>query len=97
MGGKDPNSLLALCGVDAALAVAFNVDNVFSYLPSEWKGQMTKAACHHRIQSRLSDAELRVWFEAEARHGSLVHNVWDAVGIGLHHRGRLKPRRVIPV
>lgn len=93
---KDPNNLLPLAGVDAAFAALFGGIRVTSYLPSEWKGQLTKDACHRRIETRLSPTELAILRAAAAAAGSeLGHNVWDAVGIGLHHNGRLARRRVI--
>ncbi|MEO9195847.1 MAG: hypothetical protein ABI445_19510 [Polyangia bacterium] len=82
----DPNDLLALCGVDAAVALILEPDETTAYAPSDWKGQLEKDTCHARIRSRLSPAELAV-FES-VRPKSLAHNAWDAVGIGLHHLGR---------
>lgn len=90
---EDPNDLLALAGVDAALALVFAPAPVTSYCPSEWKGQMKKSVCHARGWSRLVEAERRVPLEGPP---SLHHNVRDAVCLGLHHLGRLEPRRVIP-
>jgi hypothetical protein len=105
-GDKDPNDLLALCGIDAAVAtllleVGWEHGNPMSpskfvtYRPREWKGQMTKEACHTRLRSRLSPDETAVVDAASREAKSLAHNMLDAVGIGLHHLGRLAPRRVI--
>lgn len=91
----DPNDLLALCGVDAAIATMYPGAKVTCYAPSDWKGQLTKEACHARIRSRLSPAEIVVGIDAGAAAKSLAHNMWDAVGIALHHVGRLERRRVI--
>lgn len=93
----DPNDLLGLAAVDAAIAAHMWETPVGRYLPREWKGQLTKEACHHRILSRLDDGERQVLAQACEEAGSLAHNVMDAVGIGLHHIGRLKQVRVIPV
>lgn len=93
---RDPNDLLALCGVDSALAALFPDAKVSSYTVSEWKGQLTKEACHHRAHARLDAAERLVWDEAVRAGGTRAHNTLDAVGIGLHHLGRLERRRVIP-
>ncbi len=92
--GKDPNDLLALCGVDAAIAMFFSA-KTFTYLPAQWKGQMKKAPCHERIRGRLSAGELQVALKGAAVAGKLAHNMWDGIGIGMHHLGRLKPERVI--
>jgi hypothetical protein len=96
MDGVDPNDLIALSAVDAALATRL-AKPVYSYYPSDWKGQMTKEACRHRIRDRLSTDEYIVLLAADKEAGKgKAHNVYDAVGIGLHHTGRLAPRRVIP-
>lgn len=89
----DPNDLLALAGVDAAVAGIFGGVPVHSYAPSEWKGQMPKDVCQARIRSRLTPAEEHFAEAGAAAAGPAGHNVWDAVGIGLHHTGRLAPRR----
>lgn len=90
----DPNDLLALCGIDAALAALFKVSTK-SYQPHEWKGGVDKDPHHLRIEGRLQPSELRVASEAREDAGSLEHNVMDAIGIGLFHLGRLERRRVI--
>lgn len=91
--GADPNDLLALCGVNAALAALLAPAAASSYAPSEWKGQMKKGPSHLRVESRLG-AEEREVYEAGSL-GCRGHNVRDAVGIGLHHLGRLDRKRVI--
>ena len=91
--GADPNDLLALAGVAAAVVTTLPDARAWSYAPSEWKGQLPKAACHVRVRSRLSPAELAVAAAAAAAAGRLGHNVLDAVGVGLHHLGRLARRR----
>ncbi len=90
----DPNDLLGLAGICAAVAALFEVP-VFSYTPAEWAGQLPKATTKKltaysprtkRIMSRLSAVELgRV---------PVQHDALDAIGLGLHHLGRLAPRRV---
>jgi hypothetical protein len=82
----DQNDLISL----AILAGMLRPD--YLYLPREWKGQLPKAAMGERILSRLSLEERNRIVDA----GALTHNVIDAVGIGLHHLGRLAPKRVIP-
>lgn len=95
MDGQDPNDLIALSAIDGALAYRMGVKTT-SYVPSEWKGQMKKEPCHARIKSRLNPRELAILMDADNDAKSKAHNVYDAVGIGLHHLGRLKPVRVIP-
>lgn len=92
---EDPNDLLILAGVTSAFASACGSGTkVASYAPSDWKGQMPKEVCRGRISARLTAAE--EFFLATAAsevHERLSHNIWDAVGVGLHHLRRLKPRR----
>lgn len=92
--GADPNDLLCLAGVGAAVAAVLGGLPTASYAPSEWKGQLPHEACRRRVEGRLFPSELHLLKQADAAAGaSLAHNVWDAVGVGLHHLGRLAPRR----
>lgn len=95
----DPNDLLPLVGVGAAIGALFPDAKIVRYYPDEWKGQLPKIAMNMRAMGRLSPAE-RARVDAEdpdpAKPKAKGHNVWDAVGIGLHHLGRLSRERVIP-
>lgn len=93
---EDPNDLLALCGVQASIATLLEEAETYSYLPAEWKGQMKKEPCHQRIADRLAVPEQNVLILASDEAGSLSHNIWDAVGIGLFHLGRFDKKKVIP-
>jgi hypothetical protein len=88
----DPNDLLPLSGVDAALVTKLWHPSlvVRQYLPREWKGQAPKEVMCERIKSRLTPPELDRVFDA----GALTHNVLDAIGLGLHYLGRLSPKKV---
>lgn len=95
MHGEDPNDLLPLAAVDGAISSLFDVDTAF-YAPSDWKGQMTKEACLERINNRITGEEMHAVARAVIEAGAKVHNLWDAVGIGLFHVGRFAKKRVIP-
>lgn len=83
----DPNDLIMLAGLVGAFVYNFDSrDGHKLYKPAEWKGQVPKDIMETRIKGRLSEAELHA-VELPAR--SLAHNVWDAVGLGLAHLGRL--------
>lgn len=61
--------------------------------PSQWKGQLPKHIHHDRINQAITKKEVNR-IDWPAPH--LVHNVWDAVGIGLfytkrHRRGGITP------
>ncbi|NOJ83830.1 hypothetical protein [Myxococcus xanthus] len=65
-----------------------------SVYPRDWKGSLDADAFIERIKQRIDAAEhLRVELPS---YSSLHHNVWDAIGIGLHALGRLAPHRVFP-
>lgn len=99
---RDPNDLLALTGVDTGIAVLFSPATAYTYRPAEWKGQLKKDAMLFRIQGRLGDGTLERNIaedgasNAEGGEKTRGHNVWDAVGIGLYHLGRLDRVRIIP-
>lgn len=93
----DPADLLPLVGVGMAVAglvgARFGVI-VRSYEPSEWKGQIPKGAAFvGRVKLRLEGTERSA---IDLPIGSLAHNVWDAIGLGLHHLGRFERVRVFP-
>ena len=81
-------SIQKLVGVIGALAVTFPDSKTEYYLPRQWKGQVPKPVMHRRILGRLTESEQALIPEMAA---SKLHNVLDAVGIGLHHVGRLRP------
>ncbi len=61
-------------------------DRTTTYLPQAWKGSSPKDVMVERIKRRLmSDECARVELP---RAKGVAHNVWDAVGIGLHHLKR---------
>jgi hypothetical protein len=100
----DHNDLLGLAGVCAAVAALYPSAEVRSYLPADWEpapkvsparkarglGPIDSEAFSSprgvRIMSRLAEAERALVPQS--------HDAVDAVGIGLHHLGRLAPRRV---
>jgi len=96
----DPNDLLPLAGVDAAIAMlsqcrsdASDRPKITFYLPQEWKRQVPKAIHHERIIAEMTELEKNV--APKQLPKSILHNVYDAIGIGLFHLQRLNPKRVI--
>jgi len=79
----DPNDLISLAVViGGLLAVIPRGRPAMTYLPRDWKGQVPKEVTEQRCRIRLSSAELQKFKE---KRMSLAHNVWDAVGLGMHH------------
>ena len=60
--------------------------------PHQWKGSVDADVMTERIRSRLTKEELG---GIESCPASLMHNVLDAVGIGLAVLGRLERKRVV--
>ncbi|MCP3167706.1 hypothetical protein [Myxococcus qinghaiensis] len=91
----DQNDLIQLAGVVGMLGGCLpGVIGRRGVYPRDWKGTVDADAFIERIKQRLDAVEhLRVELPSAA---SLHHNVWDAIGIGLHALGRLAPRRVFP-
>lgn len=100
--GGDPNDLLPLAGVLGAVAAEIAGAEFRCYLPRQWKGTLPKRTDEERVMfkarvlARLSDEELRATRAVSAAGHAWQHNVWDAVGIGLHHLGRFGAARVFP-
>ncbi|AGC44557.1 hypothetical protein MYSTI_03245 [Myxococcus stipitatus DSM 14675] len=91
----DQNDLIQLSGVVGMLGGYLpNVATRRSVHPRDWKGTLDADAFIERIKQRLDASEhLRVELPSSS---ALHHNVWDAIGIGLHALGRLTPRKVFP-
>jgi Holliday junction resolvasome RuvABC endonuclease subunit len=81
----DPNDLIHLAGLVGALTHWFR-GTTFTYLPHDWKGTVPKEIMEARILKRLSDDEKS---KIQKAPKGLMHNVYDAVGIGLVHLKRL--------
>lgn len=93
----DQNDLIAVAGV--AFAVAGRCEPyvtakmMTTYYPRDWKGTVdADEVMIPRIKGRLSPAEIHRILPVKS---SLMHNVYDAIGIGLKKLGRLEPRRII--
>lgn len=89
----DQADLLELAGVVGAISTIFSHHNVTAYWPHEWKGTVKKDVMQDRILGRLSPSELAL---IPSLNANLRSDVVDAIGIGLHHLGRLARRRVYP-
>lgn len=81
----DANDLITLTGVVGALTQWFH-GTTFMYHPHSWKGTVPKKIMSNRILKRLSEVERS---KIEKSPESLIHNVYDGIGVGLHHIKRL--------
>ncbi len=84
----DGNSLLSVARDAGRLTSAFEENQITWVAPRTWKGTVPKAVMAKRILAALSPEE-RVLVPHLPK--TTLHNVIDAIGIGLWHLGRLKP------
>ena len=84
--GTDPNDIVQLAAVVAAISDRFRHDGVRAFLPEEWKHQIPKKIHNERALARLDAAELAVIPQLAS---SKLHNVIDAIALGLVDAGRL--------
>lgn len=82
----DANDLLHLAACAGAFYAGLSESKaaVELVLPAEWKAQVPKDICRGRILEELSEDE-----KGGVEKGGDMHNVYDAVGIGLFKLGRL--------
>lgn len=88
----DPADLIPLAGVGMCLAGLLDCP-VVSPTPAEWIGQLPKSLSGDPTASARG---LRIWSRLSVEERGRVvlsHDAVDAVGIGLHHLGRLGVRR----
>jgi Holliday junction resolvasome RuvABC endonuclease subunit len=86
----DPNQLLKVAAaLGASLSQIVRASSVVYYLPRQWKGQMPKVTHNEMVMDLLTDEEHDVITKCKVSP-SLLHNVLDAVGLGLHHLRRDK-------
>lgn len=86
----DPNDLLDVAAVGAAVSMLFDPSNIESVFPSDWKGNVPKQKMLVRIFGKLSLVERAVIQQANK---SDMEDVLDAIGIGLWKLGRLTERK----
>lgn len=81
-----PNAadLIAVSHTGAYVAGALRPVVLLYPTAKEWKGSVPKRIHHDRLAAKLSPAERAVIAEVAVRvPAGLLHNVWDAVGLGL--------------
>jgi hypothetical protein len=80
----DPNDLIALAYAAGRFYERQGLPTVL-VKPAEWKAQVPKDITKERIIAELDSAEI-----SRVYRGGEMHNVYDAIGIGLFALGRLK-------
>jgi len=87
----DLNDLIDVACVGAAISAMFPVGTVETVFPADWRGQVPKEVMTERISRAISNDERR---GIEKCYASLMHNVLDAIGIGLWKLGRINQKRI---
>ncbi len=85
----NPNDLLELAGVGAAIGAMFPLQDAFGYRPNVWKGALKKWVHQPRVMGQLSADEVEA---IEEHRKTYAEHVVDAVGIGLYHLERERVR-----
>lgn len=80
----DPNGLIKL-GVSAGRLVPALCGEVKTLIPNQWKGSLPDEILYRRIMAALSDEEKAL---VPKLAQGLLHNVLDAIGIGVNELGR---------
>jgi len=87
----DPNDLIDISIAGGILAGALRAEQVKPIRPQDWKGQTPKAVQTERTVAKLTKAELEKLEGVTTK--SKLHNVIDAVGIGLWELKRCQNAR----
>lgn len=85
----DLNDLLDVVAVGAS--VASHYSKPITVFPSDWKGNVPKDVMTERIRRAITDEERS---RIEKCPANLMHNVLDAIGIGLWKLGRINKRGI---
>lgn len=92
-GEKNPNAILLLTLRAGEWGGFCHEQQVEYLLPNDWKGSTDKDVQNARTWSRLDPDEQSIvdaYIRAKKLPLSKQHNVFDAIGIGLHGFNRLK-------
>lgn len=92
----DPNNMLMLAAIATGAVLALrkvaHVQSAIPYKPADWIGQLPKDTDRPADESPRGQLIARNLYphETVVARNQLQHDVWDAIGIGLFHLGRLK-------
>ena len=83
-GKGSGNDIVKLATVVGAVIAVLYVSEMMLVAPAEWKGQVPKAIHQPRILAKLRENESRILRAVSGEYGAKLHNVIDAIGIGLY-------------
>lgn len=84
-----PDDLTNLTGVVGCVIGFLDPSEVKTYVPAEWKGQVPKDIHNKRVITALNADEHWVLYNTVKCPASLLHNVVDAIGVGLFELKRM--------
>ena len=79
------NNVIELQAIAAITTGLLMPEAVTYYRPSQWKGSVSKGGTKAHVERTLTSAERLLIPKLPP---SLIHNVYDAIGIGVRHLGR---------
>lgn len=85
--GTDQNDLIDLAVRVGWVEAAVDWAEIVEWRPNRWKGQLPKPICNARTRKALTLDESRIYTGASVPR-SKIHNLLDAIGIGLVYLGR---------
>lgn len=91
LGGRskvNPNDLIKLAFRTGRITAGIPNSKVEFVRPVSWKGGVPDSVLYKRITSKLNDKEAKALPDIGK---SRLHNVLDAIGIGLYSLGRMGP------
>jgi hypothetical protein len=91
------SDLLDLAGVAGAVAARIWARHVDAPTPTRWKGSVPKNVVAERARGALRPGEhwIRIR-DVDSLAGTIRHNAWDAIALGLWALGRLPSARSAP-
>lgn len=91
---RDPQAIVTLAITCGQWIRHISAPDTVRLFPSVWKGQVPKTAHNARVLACLAPHELQAFhFYTDGLAASKLHNVIDAVGLGLFNLGRMQRGR----
>ena len=91
---RDPQAIITLAVACGQWIRHISAPDTVRLFPSQWKGQVPKPVHNARVLACLTPSELKAFqFYAGSLAASKLHNVIDAIGLGLFNLGRMQRGR----
>ena len=91
---RDPQAIITLAVTCGQWIRHISAPDTVRLFPSQWKGQVPKPVHNARVLACLAPAEIQAFqFYTSGLAPSKLHNVIDAIGLGLFNLGRMQRGR----